>query len=103
MLDSEGVFTDRGFGDTLAYYKFAGYNIPQDKFEYAKKFRYDKVFILDFLDFYEKDELRQESIEEQGKIHNEIVEMYENLGRGIIKVPFMSVEERADFIVNLIG
>jgi len=102
LLDSNNVFTDRGLGDTLAYYGLAGYNIPHGKFEYVKNFRYDKVFILDFFDFYEKDELRQESMEEQRKVHNEVTEMYENLSYDVIKVPFMGVEERADFIINLV-
>ena len=103
LTRGEVVFTDRGFGDILAYYKLADYNIPHEKFEHAKNFKYDKVFILDFIDFYEKDELRQEHLKDQKKIHIEIVNMYINLDYEIIKVPFRSVEERADFIINLIG
>ena len=82
----------------MIYYALAGLDIPADKFEYAKKFRYVKVFILDPLDFYEHDDLRQESEEEQKRIHNGIVRMYNKLGYGVVRVAFMSVEERVGFI-----
>ncbi|MEK6872743.1 MAG: ATP-binding protein [Nanoarchaeota archaeon] len=104
-LKQEVAFSDRGLGDTFVYYVLASYKIPKDKFEYAKKFRYEKIFILDFLDFYEKDDLRKETIKEAEKIHDDIIKMYEKIGydSNIITVPFMSVEKRADFILNKIS
>lgn len=101
----EIVFSDRGLGDTLAYYKLNGLEIPKEKLDKVKKIRYEKIFILDFLDFYEHDDLRKESKEEQKKIHNEIIKMYEKLGHKskIITVPFMSVEKRAEFILSKIN
>jgi len=99
---NEIVFSDRGIGDTLVYYKINNLKIPKEKLEKTKKIRYKKIFILDFLDFYEHDELRKESKEEQEKIHSKIIKMYENLGykNKIVIVPFMSIEERADFVLN---
>lgn len=97
------VFSDRGFGDTLAYYKFHNLKIPKDELDYAKKFRYSEVFILDFLNFYEKDALRQENNREQKKIHKLIVDVYKKLGYNPITVPFMSISERVDFILSKIN
>ena len=99
------IFSDRGLGDTFVYYELAGYKVPKDKLKYAKKFRYEKIFVLDFLDFYEKDNLRKETIKEAEKIHNEIIKMYKKIGynSNIITVPFMSVEKRVYFILNKIS
>lgn len=100
-LNGDGdVFLDRGFGDTLAYYKVYGLEVPQDKLGYAKKTRYCKIFILDFLNFYKKDSLRIETKREQEKIQKEIINMYKELGYKPIIVPFMSIMERVDFILK---
>jgi len=93
-------FSDRGLGDTIAYYNVRELKLSEENLEYAKKFRYKKIFILDFLDFYEKDELRTEEKEEQEQIHKSIIDVYTQLGYEVIIVPFMSVEERVDFILN---
>ncbi|MBI4116491.1 ATP-binding protein [Candidatus Pacearchaeota archaeon] len=94
------VFSDRGFGDTVAYYRINLLDVPRDNFEYAKRFNYAKVFILESLKFYKKDLLRQESKEELEKIQAEIVRAYRELGYSIINVPFMSIEKRAKFILK---
>jgi predicted ATPase len=96
------IFSDRGFGDTLAYYNVNKIEFPKEKFEYAKKVRFPMVFILDFLNFYETDGLRVESKKEQEKIHQEIIKMYKKLGYNPIIVPFDSVENRVDFILEKI-
>ena len=99
----KAIFSDRGFGDTLAYYKFYDLRIPKDEWDYAKKFRCSSVFILDFLDFYEKDKLRQENNREQKKIHKLIINIYKRLGYNPIIVPFMSVTERVNFVLSKIN
>jgi predicted ATPase len=93
----EITFLDRGFGDTLAYFKLHGLEIPSDQFETAKKFKVSKVFILDFLDFYENDALRTETKEEQELIQKEIIEMYKYLGYKPVIVPFYTLENRVKF------
>lgn len=98
LKENEIVFSDRGLGDTIAYYKFYKIQVPEKIINYSKKFRYSRVFILEPLDFYEKDELRKEEKEEQLEIQNLVVESYRELGYEIIKVPLMSVEERVRFI-----
>lgn len=102
FLNARGktVFSDRGFGDTLAYYKMLKLKIPEDNLEFARKFRYEKVFILNFLDFYKQDGLRQESKAEQKKIQKLIINSYKQLGYKPILVPFGEIKERADFILQ---
>ncbi len=100
---SKLIFSDRGFGDTLAYYKINNLRIPKEKFDYAKKFRFNKIFILNPLSFYVTDELRTESKKEQRIIQKEIINMYKKLDYKPIKVPSNSIKERVDFILKNMG
>ena len=96
------VFSDRGFGDTLAYFNVYRIKIPEKFIEYAKNFNSSLVFILENLKFYKKDSLRQESRGEMKEIHNKIIEMYKELGYKIIFVPLLSISERVEFILKRI-
>jgi len=96
--DKRIFFSDRGIGDTIAFYKLRVGQAPKEMWKYAKKIKYRGIFILDFLPFYEKDILRQEDEEEQKKIHEEIIKTYKELGYDIVRVPFMSVKDRVNFI-----
>ncbi len=100
--DKKIVFFDRGFGDTLAYYLFSELEIPFDLLELAKNKRYNKIFFLEPLNFYEKDNIRQERKAEQKKINRLIIGVYFKLGYEIIKVPFMNVKKRVEFIKKLL-
>ena len=86
-MDDVVTFSDRGLGDTIAYFRLAGLKIPKEIADFAKDFRYARVFILDPLppDLYEKDELRQESYEEAEGIHEEIIKVYKELDNEIGK------------------
>jgi len=92
------AFSDRGFGDTLAYSRFYNVEIPESVLEYVKKARYSGIFLMDLLDKYEKDTFREETPEQQKIIHKLIAETYYDLGYKIIRVPLMSVGERVEFI-----
>ncbi len=94
------VFLERGFGDTVAYAKIYVVDFPDGLIEFSKDFRYSKIFILDFLDFYKQDELRKESSEEQEKIHNEIIQAYSLLGYDVVFVPNGTINERTDFVLS---
>jgi predicted ATPase len=97
------AFTDRGFGDTIAYYKFNGLKVPKEILDYADKIKPNKVFILDPLPSYEVDTFRKEKKEEQKRIHEIIIQSYRELGYYIVDVPFMSIEERTEFIKKKIS
>ena len=86
--------------DSIAYCKVYNLDIPKEILDFARKFRYAVIFILEPLNFYRKDELRTESEEEQKAIQNEIIKICEEFGCNLIKVPCMTVEERADFILG---
>ncbi|MEK6760975.1 MAG: ATP-binding protein [Nanoarchaeota archaeon] len=101
LIGKGGIyFSDRGFGDSLAYTRMANLDFPDYFFDYARKFRNSPVFILEPLEFYRTDELRTESPEEREVIHAEIIRAYEELGHPIIRVPVMEKNERADFVLQ---
>ncbi len=102
LKSEKAVFSDRGLGDTLAYSEFHGVKPDKEDISFAKSFKYKGIFILDFLDDYAKDELRQESEAEQKKIHKLIIKEYKKLGYKVVIVPVMGVEERVDFILSRI-
>jgi len=104
LLRNNGIaFSDRGFGDSLAYYKLRNLKFPKEYFDYVRKFRYLGIFLLEPLRFYKTDKLRTETREEQIEIHNEIGRAYENLGYDLIRVPLISVRKRVEFIIGTLG
>ena len=101
--DKDVIFFDRGFGDTLCFYISDGLEIPKDLLEKAEKIRYDKIFFLEPLKEYKKDEIRCEDEEESKKIGECALRVYsEILGYEVIRVPFMPVQERVRFILGKI-
>lgn len=95
----ELVFFDRGLVDVHAFSHFLGVleKIPSEEFAHK---RYDKVFILEQLETYEKDGIRWESKDERDAIHKLTVEAYKIFNYTPIIVPSMSVRERVDFILK---
>ena len=96
-------FSDRGFGDTIAYYKLNGFGVPQFYLKHARSFSKHQVFVLDLLSKYKMDALRRENSEERETIHAEIIKVYTELGNPLAKVPEMKITDRADFILEFLG
>ncbi len=94
------IFLDRGVGDGLVYYKLNNLKIPKSIYDCFSEFNYKKVFILETLDFYEQDDLRQENEDECKKIHETIIKTYKEFDCRILIVPFMSVKKRVEFILD---
>jgi len=96
----ETWFSDRGFGDTIGYYPVIGYEAPQSMVNYAKEHIPDYVFILDLLPEMEKDNFRQDSLDDQKRLQESFIQVYEGLSCDVIQVPVMSVSKRADYILD---
>lgn len=90
--------SDTSIACGIAYYLISGLEAPEESWEKAKEHKYDLIFLLDFLDHYENDEVRRENPEQSAKIHNFIEEVHSKLGHKIIRIPNLSVEKRADLI-----
>jgi predicted ATPase len=99
------AFFDRGVPDTLAFFKHRKQEVPE---ELAKRVaalkRYDKVFALSQLPFFESENFRIEKDAEEAKNLFEMIRKeYELNGYSLINVPSVSVEERVNFILENLG
>ncbi|GAG03922.1 unnamed protein product, partial [marine sediment metagenome] len=98
LNDRADIFFDTGLPTALAYYEMYGFKVPEKILKAVKEIKYDKVFLLSFLDFYELDGVRLEDKASALKTHEIIKRVYTRLGHDIITVPPCNVKERVKFI-----
>ena len=95
------LFYDRGIPDIVAYMDFFNQTYQQDFITQCKKNIYDKVFLFPiWKEIYVEDDERFESLEIAQKIDTSLRKVYTKLGYELIEVPFTSIKERCDFILN---
>ena len=92
------TFFDRGIPDSIVYYNIHGGNSAAALKESQKR-RYRGVFLCEQVPF-KKDYARTENQKIAHKISKLLYETYTNLGYEVIKVPLMSVEDRASLILK---
>ena len=100
LVESEEIFLDRGILDGIAYCRLEGQQPIPEMIDLMQTHRYDTIFLLDPLPFYLNDGQRKESPAQAKKIHDAISQVYKEAGYKLIKVPVLSPEERARYIVN---
>lgn len=97
----EIVFFDRGIPDVYAYMNYFKTDYPPVFIEKSKEYKYDLIFHFSpWEDIHTTDNERYETFEESLKIDEFITNSYKELGYKIINVPFGSIDERANFIIN---
>ncbi|HET9056193.1 MAG TPA: ATP-binding protein [Chitinophagaceae bacterium] len=96
---NETVFLDRALPDTMAYFNFLGLDYDDRLIEQCNKYCYHRVFILDRLPLI-NDYARLEDEDEQIRIHNLIIEVYQSFPCPIVPVPVLTPEERVNFILK---
>ena len=95
------VFFDRGLPDVFAYMDYTKDEYPAYFREKSIEYSYDYVFLFrPWRKIYISDNERYESFEESQIIDQFLQKAYKDLGYNIIDVPFGSIEERVDFILN---
>lgn len=95
------VFLDRGLPDVLAYMNFIGDRYPNDFEELCNQHTYDDVFILKpWKSIFKRDAERYENFEQATAIYDHLENMYSHLGYHLKEVPFDSVENRAQFVLD---
>ena len=95
------VFFDRGIPDVHAYLNYLKTEYPSIYKEKSKKYIYDKIFLFKpWKEICVSDNERYESFEQAVIIDTYLKEAYLELGYKIITVPFGTIKERADFILN---
>jgi predicted ATPase len=80
---------------------FIGDVYPETFKNVCDSLAYDHIFILKpWKEIYKSDTVRYESFEQALKIHECLVNTYEGFNYTLIDVPFDTVENRADYILN---
>jgi len=96
-------FYDRGLPDVLAYMSYFKQVINNEFIEACTTHTYDFMFLLPpWQAIYTDDEERFESFEEANDIYHYLKEAYKGFGHEVIEVPFGSVADRANYILNCI-
>ena len=97
------VFFDRGIPDVHAYLEFFDTEYPNNFIEKSETHLYTKVFMLPpWKDIYTSDNERYESFEEAVKIHYHLIKTYQKIGYQICIVPFGTIQERTNYILDAI-
>ena len=99
--NSEIIFFDRGLPDVYAYMDYTNDVYPDYFKQKCIEYKYDYVFLFKpWEEIYISDNERYESFEESLEIDKFLQKAYVDLRYTIIEVPFGSVVERVDFVLN---
>ena len=103
FLDTDTCFFDRGMPDVLAYMTYFNQPIKEEFFDICKKCKYDYMFLLPPWELiFTDDEERFETFEQATDIYYHLRDTYNNFGYNVIEVPFGTIKDRAQFILNSI-
>jgi predicted ATPase len=96
------AFSDRGLPDQAAFSMYKGKEISPQLNLALKENRYaKKVFLTPpWPQIFQNDQIRTETFEEAERIHQFIVKAYLNNGYELIDLPFVSPDERIEFIIK---
>jgi predicted ATPase len=99
--NSEIIFLDRGIPDIHAYLDYFKTKYPPIFKEKSTQYSYDIIFHFSpWKEIHKIDNERYESFEETSKIDVYLRKAYLDLGYTLINVPFGSLKERTNFIIN---
>lgn len=102
-IDKELVFFDRGIPDVHAYLNYISMDYPDKYIQSSRVNRYNFVFLMPpWEDIYIKDNERYESFEQALAIHNHLLRTYKSLNYNVIQVSTGTVENRTEYILNVI-
>ena len=95
-------FFDRGIMDVLGYARLIGIPETLEMQEAARKYRYnERIFFFPFWEeIYANDAERKQDMAEAKKTDAALRSVYEDFGYCILEVPFLSPQERAEWILQ---
>lgn len=96
------TFLDRGMHDTLAYMNAHNFEATRTLEELLLQSSYRKVFILEPLSDFTDDYARNEDAHTRSRLQELLIVAYTKYGMEPVKVPEMSVAQRADFVLNIV-
>lgn len=95
------VFLDRGIPDVHAYMNYFKTTYPAIFLEKSKQHKYDLIFHFSpWKEIHTTDNERYETFEESKIIDKFLLDAYQDLDYKIINVPFGTIDQRTNFIIN---
>jgi len=98
-------FCDRSLLDNIAYLEFSNKSIPieLESFPFEKHYSNTVFYTPPWEAIYTQDPQRPQTFEEQLPLAEKLIEVYEKRGIDLVTLPLASVEERVNFILNVIA
>ena len=101
QLNNEACFFDRGMPDVLAYMSYFNQDINEKFNTICEVNSYDSIFLLPpWKEIFIHDEERFETFEQASDIYHKLKETYKQFNYNIIEVPFGSIKDRTNFILE---
>lgn len=101
IAKKEKVFYDRGIPDVLAYMSYFNQTISDSFNAICETYTYNKIFLLPpWEDIYTDDGERFETYGQAVDIYHKLKETYQIFDYTIIEVPFGTIKERVNFILQ---
>ena len=97
------AFLDRAIPDICGYLAQANLEIDAAYQEASQGYHSQVLFCRPEVSIYVQDEVRPYPFEEALEIHHALVNVYQELGYEVVEVPFMSVDERVQFVESHLG
>jgi predicted ATPase len=100
---TDPVFFDRGVPDMLAYASLFGFDYPPGQ-NAAREYRYNRrvFFAPAWEEIYTTDEERKMSFQAVRRFSDDLRNIYPQFGYVLIDLPCVSVQERGEFILNVL-
>lgn len=104
LNDKESIFCDRSLVDNLAYLNHYNKTPPNylKAFDYKKYYHSTVFFALPWDTIYKTDKQRPEGFDEQLILSKQLQNTYLKEGFNLVYLPFLTVNERVDFILKRI-
>ena len=99
LVPSDLIFHEYALPDNIAFWRKAGFELPDVLLQSARLFKYRKIFVLEPLALM-RDGIRIENEADQKTLHNLILESYREVGYDPIIIPGDSVESRLQKILE---
>ena len=98
----ELYFYDRGIPDIAGYLQLCDFPIPKHLNNAINMFRYSNIVFITppWRDIYKQDEERKQSFSEAEKTYLAMIDVYKKYKYKLIEIPKLSVDKRANFIIN---
>ncbi|MDN3679566.1 AAA family ATPase [Vibrio tapetis subsp. quintayensis] len=97
---SDISFMDRAIPDICGYLTKGGLPVPESYRQASLGYHPQVFFCKPYADIYVQDDIRPYPFEEALEIHKELVTSYQALGYEVVEVPWGTVEQRVEFVVE---